>query len=401
MTANDLWRERFRGFTKETGKYLKYIFNGHFAFVLIFAVGGLSYYYSQWVKTLSSDFPAGLIMAAVFGLMLTISPVFTFLKEADIVFLLPMETRLNPYMAKSRTISFVFQGYLLLMVLAAFMPMHAKVNAASFGDFIIGLILLLVLKYVNIQIRWQTLYYPDNRVLLVDSVIRLCLNIAFLYLYFDKAPIVYPVVIACALLFLLMYFKRDTSGKPLKWERLISMESKRMSAFYRIANLFTDVPKLKERAVRRKWLDWIVSAIPYKQESSYSYLYSRTFLRSNDYLGLSVRLTVIGIIISLIFASVWAKAITVLLFLYLTGIQLLPLAKHHNLKIWIDLYPVSKAYRERAVSGILRWVLIVESLLFALAALVQGNVMGAGISLAAGILFMLLFSGYAKRKLAG
>ena len=64
-------------------------------------------------------------------------------------------------------------------------------------------------------------------------------------------------------------------GKPLNWEYLISEEGKKMMLLYRIANMFIDVPALKERVSRRKWLDFILSIIGEKR--TYLYLYTRTF----------------------------------------------------------------------------------------------------------------------------
>ncbi|WLR53956.1 ABC transporter permease [Mesobacillus subterraneus] len=34
-----LWKERFGTFTKETGSYLRYIFNGHLVIVVLFFIG--------------------------------------------------------------------------------------------------------------------------------------------------------------------------------------------------------------------------------------------------------------------------------------------------------------------------------------------------------------------------
>ncbi|MBM7694039.1 ABC-2 type transport system permease protein [Peribacillus deserti] len=401
MNKNALWQDRFKGFTKETGKYLKYIFNGHLVFVMIFAVGGLSFYYSEWVKTLSPDFPAAIIMAVILGLAVTSSPVMTFLKEADVVFLLPLETRLTQYFSKCIRVSFILQSYFLLMILAAFMPIHAKVNGASLADFLTAFILLAVLKYLNVQIRWRILRYDVREVLFIDSLIRLCLNIACLYLFFRGASIFFAVMIAGILILLLFYFERETRKKSLKWERLISLEGKRMSAFYRVANLFTDVPKLKEKVSRRKWLDWIVSYIKFKNSSSYIYLYARTFLRSNDYLGLSVRLTIIGAALSIVFVSIWAKAITVLFILYLTGIQILPIARHHDLKIWLDLYPLTEDMKKRAVAAIINRVLLLQNMILCLVILTAGNIIDAVFCFAGGILFLLVFSGYARKKMTG
>ena len=65
-----------------------------------------------------------------------------------------------------------------------------------------------------------------------------------------------------------------------------------MMLLYRIANMFVDVPALKERVARRKWLDFILSMIGEKR--TYLYLYTRTFLRSGNYFGLYVRLLALG-----------------------------------------------------------------------------------------------------------
>ena len=97
MNSQNLWKERYLGYINETQKYLRYIFNGHLVFVMVLVLGGLAYYYSDWVKTLNNDFPAALIMAFVLSIIVTRSPINTFLKEPDTVFLLPLETKLRSY----------------------------------------------------------------------------------------------------------------------------------------------------------------------------------------------------------------------------------------------------------------------------------------------------------------
>ncbi|WP_409294809.1 ABC transporter permease [Peribacillus sp. SCS-26] len=362
--------------------------------------GGLSFYYSEWVKTLTPEFPAGIIMAAVLGLAVTTSPILTFLKEADIVFLLPLETRLKSYFAKSIRVSFLLQGYILLMMLAAFMPMHFRVNSAALGDFIIALILLCVLKYLNLQVRFRILKYDTVWHQHIDSVVRYCLNAACLYMFFTGAHLLLVLAIPVLFLLLFLYFERETAGKPLKWERLISLEARRMGAFYRFANLFTDVPKLRERVARRKYLDWIVSAVPFRQNSSHLYLFSRTLIRSNDYLGLAVRLTVIGAVISLVFASIWAKLIVVLFALYLTGIQILPIARHHDNKLWLNLYPLPPAMKKKAALTVIDRTILIQAIAFSAVVLAAGNPIGGAACLGAGLIFLAIFHAYAKKKMA-
>lgn len=91
MQMNELWKERVRTFVDEIQRYLKYMLNDHFVFVMIFGGGAGIYYYSEWVKTLDENFPVAILMAAIVALTVAISPVITLLKEADIVYLLPLE----------------------------------------------------------------------------------------------------------------------------------------------------------------------------------------------------------------------------------------------------------------------------------------------------------------------
>ncbi|PLT33800.1 ABC transporter permease [Bacillus sp. V5-8f] len=399
MNSEGLWGTRFRSFSKEIQKYLKYIFNGHLLFVLIFAAGGLSFYYSEWVKTLDSDFPAEIIMALVLGMVVAKSPIYTFLKDADIVFFLPMETRLGSYFSKSILLTLVIQGYILLMVFAAFMPMYAKVTGAALAEFAWMFAVMLALKYINLQVHWYALKFQENSAHVIDGVVRLVIDILFLYFLFSSSNPAFPIITGLLLLLLWMYYRKIARTKGVKWERLIELEGKRLMSFYRIANLFTDVPKLRDKVSRRKWLDPLLHFIPYSQNSSYQFLYARTMLRSNDYVGLLFRLSVIGSFVLAALPGLWAKLLVVLLFLYITGLQLLPAWKHHELKIWVSLYPIKQDLRKKAVIQIITIFLMIENIIFFTAALFSGGLFTGVLAFAAGLLFILLFHAYAKNKI--
>jgi ABC-2 type transport system permease protein len=399
MNNPDLWQGRFTAFIIEMQKYLKYIFNGHLLFVLLIAAGGLGYYYSEWVKDLGSGFPAALIMCLIIGFAVAKSPIFTFLKEADMIFLLPLETKLKSYFSRSITLSLFMQSFILLVLFAVLMPMYSKVSGASLKDFAIIFVFLIFLKYVNLMITWHVLKFQEKSTILTDAAIRYILNAAVLYLVFSGAGILFPLIAFILLIALMLYYRSATIRKPLKWEKLIELEDKRMMSFYRIANLFTDVPKLRGKTARRKWLDWLLKFIPYNQKSAYSYLYARTFLRANDYIGLLLRLTVIGSVVLLAFISVWANILVIVIFLYMTGIQLLPAWKQHEMKIWVSLYPLPAKMRETAVIKMAMYFLIFENLIFFLVKILSGAVFSSFVSFVAGFIFISIFRAYAVKKI--
>ncbi|WP_423409612.1 ABC transporter permease [Heyndrickxia sp. MSNUG] len=386
-----LWQERFTSFTKETGSYLRYIFNGHLVVVLLFLIGSAAFYYQEWIKTLEQDFPAAWIMAIVLAVVLTYSPIQTFLTEADKIFLLPLETRLADYFKKSIVFSLSLQSYLLLIILAVLMPLHVKVHGASFKSFFILLGILVLLKWINLLIRWRVQYNIEKSVKITDSLVRFCINAVLLYFIFSGAQLIFAAIPAIMLILLYVYYKKQTSSKGLKWEQLIEDEERRMNSFYRLANLFTDVPKLRDRTKRRRWLDWLFKTIPYRQDLTFSHLYLRTFARGGDYFGLLVRLTAIGGAALYFFTYGPGQILIAILFLYLTGFQLLPLWSHHQNKLWINLYPVPEAARKKSFTSLLMKIMIFQSAVFAGIVLLKGEGLFGAIILAAGSAFSIFF----------
>lgn len=386
-----LWKERAGGRFKDLGKYLRYIFNGHLVIVLLFLIGTAAFYYQKWIGTLPSGFPVEMIMAVIMGVFLTYSPVYNFLLEADQVFLLPLENRLRGYFGRSGIVSFIFQGYFLLIVFAVLMPMYAHHNKEGYHSFFLFLIVLLALKAWNLATSWRIHFYVESSSLRLDMIVRYFLNAAFAFLLLKHANVL--ILIALGIVMVLYYrtFYHRTRDMGLKWNQLIEAEEKRMGSFYRLANLFTDVPTLKDTVKRRKWLDFFIGRISFTQDKTFLYLFSRTFLRSSDYLGLFIRLTVIGGL-ALYFLSFGSGQILLsVLFLYLTGFQLLPLWNHHQNKLWIDLYPVEERFKAASFHFLLMMILTVQNILFFLIILMKGQLITAFLEMISSIVFSYIF----------
>lgn len=399
FNAQELWKERFGLFVKETSRYLRYIFNGHLVIVFLFLLGTAGFYYQEWIKTLGSEFPAAIIMAVLLALVLTYSPTLTFLSEADKIFLLPLETRLGDYFKRGMILSLVLQSYLLLIILALVMPMYVKVSGTSFSIFIPYLILLVVMKGLNLLIRWKVGYDIDSSTHKVDSTVRFFVNGVMLYLLFSGANLILIVVPAVVLVLLTIFYHRQAKDKGLKWEHLIEQEEKRMGAFYRIANLFTDVPKLKDQVKRRKWLDMFLGNVSFSQKNTFSHIFLRTFFRSGDYWGLFLRLTIIGAIAIYFLTYGPGQTILALLFLYLTGFQLLPLWNHHQHKLWLDLYPVGITAKEKAFTKLLTMIMVIQTGVFGLVILVKQDPLTAGSTVILGLVFTFAFVHlYSKKR---
>lgn len=362
--VHELWARRLQDYNRELQKYLRYILNGHLMFVLIFAIGGGGYAYSNWVNTLNEDFNAAVLMAIIIGIIVTMSPIYTYLKEPDKVYLTPLEGQMKRYFLSAVVSSFFFQSYLVLVALAVSMPMYVKVQGVDFLAFFWLLAVVLALKVWNLILRWTVLKFQEPSTHRIDMLIRFVLNCVFLWTVFAQITIWVPAIMAVVLVGYLVAFRKLSNEKTIKWELLIDLEHARLHRFYRFANLFTDVPHLKGQAKRRRWLDPFLSRSPFGPKHTYRYLFVRTFLRSDEYFGLWIRLSVIASVIIIGSGIMWVKIAVAILFLYLTGFQLIPMLKKHELKIWPDLYPLPIEYKNESFKGVLSTVLIVQGLLF-------------------------------------
>lgn len=399
MNRETLWKNRFNNYLKETTKYLRFIFNGHLVFVMIILLGGAGFYYSEWLKTLSPDFPTVWIMAILLGLVTTISPVSTFFRDPDIVFLLPIESKLSSYIKKSIIFSLVMQGYILIMVLAVLMPMYIQTMQEQTASFLWMLLSLVIVKGINLCSRWFVLYYREKSASFVDGLVRFVLNAAFVYFLVKNESFLFMGIVLLLLGGLCLYYWKSTREESLHWEKLIELENGRMAAFYRVANLFTDVPKLREKISERRWLGGVITLLSGKSNNPFSYLYARTFVRANDYLGLFVRLTFIAAILFLFTDLGWGTLFIAILFLYITGLQLLPIWHHHDQKMVMDLYPLHTDYRRKAVLRLLITVLVIQNLIFFMTVLIGAGVKLAIVTLVSGFAFIFIFRPYAMKKM--
>jgi ABC-2 type transport system permease protein len=255
------------------------------------------------------------------------------------------------------------------------------------------------MKSWNMFISWKGNYFSEPIAHRLSSGGRVFLNGLFLYFVLTNAPIIFSFSLLLIMIVLAIYFAQATKQKGLKWEQLIQQEAKTKLAFYRLANLFTDVPQLKEKAKRRKWLDGVLSLISYRQENAFRYLYARTFARAGDYVSLYIRLTVIACFLLYIVPFGYGKIVTAVFFIYATGVQLFTLSRHHRANVMIKLYPLSYIEQKRAVLRVLFQLLIIQSVLFALFLVVIGYWLISLLSLIVGVIFSywLLFMYLHKR----
>ncbi|RYG72850.1 ABC transporter permease [Lentibacillus lipolyticus] len=398
--AHDFFKQRFAAHLKETSRYLRYIFNGHIAVAMFFFISAAAYFYRGWLADLPEHFPTAVVIGGVFGLLVSYSPVRTLLKEPDLVFLIAAEHKLGPYFRNALVYSFVVQLYLLLLAGAVFGPLYFATYPDRAGNvYLWTLFVLLIFKGWNLIANWWMLKIREPGVRQIDQAVRLLLNVAVFY-FAVRGEMLWAGITTILFAFVFIYDWRVSGKQPgIVWDLLVEKDQSRMQSFYRIANMFTDVPHLKNQVKRRNWLVALVTRVPFAQRHTFNYLYRIAFVRSGDYLGMYARLLVIGGLFIYFVPNLWLKLVFALLFLYMSSFQMVTLYHHHRTVMWLDLYPVSLDVRQRSLVKLLYQLAVIQTVLYSVLLASLQEWAGALVALAVGFLFIYTFiHGYVYKK---
>ncbi|WP_117170833.1 ABC transporter permease [Paraliobacillus sediminis] len=402
FNANQLFRERFRAYLKEKSRYLQYMLNGHTAIAILFFISAGAYYYQQILADLPANFPTAWLMALFFSLVATYSPNQTFLKEADLVFILPAEHRMGVYFRNALLYSYIIQLYLVVLVLAAVAPLYfTSYPGQTASTYMLFGIVLLIVKAWNLIASWWMLKVRDKTSRYIDHFVRFSLQFVLFY-FFINGEHMYASITTLILFGVFAYdFYLSNKQNVLAWDLLVEKDRMRMRSFYRLANMFTDVPHLKTQIKKRHALVYLLTSwLPFKQVKTYDYLYRITSLRSGDYFGMYVRLLIIGGVVIYYVPNQWMGVLFGILFLYLTGLQLMAMWRHHRTTLWMDLYPVSIAVRKRSFINWFYQLMLIQTIIYAAVFVLLKDSAGVAIMLVGGIVFSIVFvQGYVKNKM--
>ncbi|RXI99893.1 ABC transporter permease [Anaerobacillus alkaliphilus] len=366
-----LWSNRVKEYWNMAIRYLRLIGNSGFLFAIYIGIIVGSYYYSELLKWLPEWFPATLFLALVTAVLLTKSPIRTFVKEGDLVFLSPIEGKLGSYFRSSFYYSLIIQAFVITLVMVLLTPLYRYFIVDDAKSLLFVLTILFVSKAWNLLAQWEEgrLLFTSGR--FSHRVGRFMINIVLTYLMFVGASLYFLVAILIIKgLLLFVYYQHMKKQHSLKWEYLIETEERMVMSFYRIANMFTDVPKLSTKVKRRKLLSSIPNMLAFGQLSTFKYLYLKSFFRANDYFGVYLRLLLIGIVFVFYVQFDYGKVFIAILFLYMSALQLSTLINHHNLKMWTDLYPIDRELRTQSFTTIVFSLLSVKTVVFTLATIV-------------------------------
>ncbi|MGM0789790.1 MAG: ABC transporter permease [Bacillota bacterium] len=331
MHIKTIWSLRVQGYYRKMFRYYSIIgANVVYFFLIISSI--FIYYINLFLQWIPPQISVEVILSLFVTFILKQTKVRTFVKRADIVFLLPLEWGLKQYFIKSLLYSFVIDVLKLLSFITVFLSLFLKTTTINFPIlfFIVGIVAY------NILMKWVEQWLENHIQFLLHRINRF-LSIYLMCYFLLKNDWIYMLVLMCSNFIYLIFYRKK---RGLNWQWLIDEEESALLSNFKFINIFMDVPNLKRSFQNRRLLTMILKrCIPYRQNNTFQYLYSHLFVRYNDYFYLYLRLTLIGLFVN--YAMPTNGWVFSLLILFMTGFQVIPL--QHEIKQSVLLYPIPKS----------------------------------------------------------
>lgn len=347
-------------------KYLRYVLNDHFVLVCLFLFGGVGFYYSNWLKTLTTPFQMGGIILTIFWFICLFFGKFaTFTQAADLVFLLPKEKEMHQYLQRAFLYSSLFPSLFLGLACGFSMPLVVVTTGKPFSFYFVYLLILWGLKSSQLQIKRVELFRIEEKKLMVWkaswylSTLLILLLTVYGWLWLGLLAMLIQLNIYFWFLWKNMTYRLD-------WEKMIQKEEQRLHQIYQFINLFTNVPEITSKVKRRRYLDPLLQHTKKTKDNTYYYLYVRRFIRGSDFSGLFLRLVLIGSILIAGIEDVYFITAIGALFIYLIGFQVIPLYNQFRYMTLVQLYPITEKQKEVALQKLLLNLLLIAASLFGL-----------------------------------
>lgn len=356
----ELWHKRKQQFLKEVAPYIRYMAQSGFpAFLALIGIVCIIQYVGL-IKNVPPHLPIAWIGAIVLTPFLCYSPLRTYLKEPDLIFLMPAEHRLSPYMRLSSKRSFRNSLLLFFAVLLVFWPLYRQ------SDGYIGLwlvVVMLLLKPINSYFAWQERRLSWNNQRMLLRLLRWLLMFVLVLAWLMNASLLVEAVLTLAVLGLLYVVYRQMRKFDFPWQRLIIEEKAMLRRLFSFFNWFIDVQSEAPAVRPRNYLAWLIRAVPYRQSATFIYLHLITFVRT-EIGGICIRLLLLGGLVNYLLAANrgmdgWGVVLSYVLFGLLLSLQTGTLRKVHRYAIWKDIFPLQVQLQQQQTITIDRLLNIV------------------------------------------
>ncbi|MEB7038500.1 ABC transporter permease EcsB [Staphylococcus gallinarum] len=386
MTTNakQLFIQRKREIAKEKRYYNKFIFNGHFSVFLVILLGAFIMGYAGWLQSIPKHINYALIASIVMA-VISIFPIRTLLKDADRLFLLPFEKHMSEYMKQSISYSYFTRIGLQILMIVILFPLFYVLNGQTFGFYVIFAILALLLPLLGLVLKWLWYKYKLESWSLYTLLLIIYTSSYYVALGVKSIASIVAVFILIGLAIILY---KSTDKHLFPWEKLIKIEQQHHMNYYKFVNMFTDVKHLKETAVRRSYLDPLLTTPKQKKfnaQHMYLYLFTRSFARGKDAFHIILRLVVIAIILIIWLQQPVVALIIGSLFMYIILLQMAQFYTQQAYGLWPQVWPVPDSKVIRGYEQFLNRLMFIIGIIFLIVYFIVNPTYGF-----AGVIFFLV-----------
>ncbi|SDW25809.1 ABC-2 type transport system permease protein [Marininema mesophilum] len=327
----------------------------------LFALLFLYFGYKSFLQWVPTDI-AVVILLAVILIEVTRTKYRTFVQPADPYFLFPADASIQKYFRDAFRYNLILEIVKISLWMLFLCPLFL-VKVGEVSAFLTSMTLVVLLKGWNLIIFRIAINSGSAP---LSIWIRGGSNLLLLMWLFDGQNLLFLLPFALLWLGILFYYYRRNAppGYHIAWESWVRRERQTVSTYYRFASQFIEVPQVGNDVRPRRWLSFLEKTVSKKPKNTYLFLYLRTFLRYRDPFGASLRLTIIGAVILLIFQpSLLVASILILAVILATGIQLPWIRQHHRFQPWFRLYPRPEKQKKTDLTGLMIKILMIQTTL--------------------------------------
>ena len=363
--------------------YSKYIFNSHLIMFLIIVLGAALINYSKWIAIASQFELYSVFIAATlaFSYYLISTKVKTYIKEADAVFLLPLEKYYKNVGKKTIINTTVMHVIAFVIFYFAVKPITSIIGTI---DRIAICLLIMVILLNNLLKYFQIIHYKELIWVKILQFIVIFIQIISVFIvntYILIADLVGIIALSYSTYYILknagsVRNADDQEKFVVKWNEAAEYDKHRMESYLKFVNMFVDVPLSGVKVARRKYFDAILPKLTndnFNRDNSFKYYYYRVFLRQENTVFLALRLMLLAELIIFSFKNPYVSAAAIISYSYLTIIQLVPLYKQMSNNIWHSILPVNKSIKIDSFKKLLTNVMLITTILLALFAVLFSN----------------------------
>lgn len=341
--------------------YMRYV--GQSGLLLVIAFFGIVFVdqYIKLVKNTPEQFPFEIVVTLVMSAIILYSPYRTWLKPADIIYVMPKQRDMKKYLDLCRQrgfllsfIPFVIGCALTYILLNAYMVEHSSNIVLRF------LILKMIVFYSLYNINELT----SRTLVLILKLLTIGLVLISIYSSILDNDLISYFIAVTPLLIIGLYVMTKTSTF-VNWQQMIEDEQKKVHRTYRFLNLFVDVPQVHNATKKRQYLAQFSHAITYKRNNTFSYLHYLTFARS-EVGGIYVRNIIVGAVLAYIMSTTmlwdgYAALMFTVVFMGINAVQLTTLRQIHRHSVWQNIYPIPLESQHKQMSAMETKLLVCSS----------------------------------------